>query len=60
MAIAILNDTNVVYLPFAFDEVSLETSQERFPEAVILTEEDPSVLVLNSFTKGHNVVIAAR
>jgi N-dimethylarginine dimethylaminohydrolase len=59
-AIAILDDTNIAYLPSAFDEPSLEILRERFPEAILVTEEDAAVLGLNSFSDGYNVVIAAR
>ncbi|WP_309620378.1 dimethylargininase [Salinibacterium sp.] len=59
-AIAILDDTNIAYLPSAFDEPSLEILRERFPEAILVSEEDAAVLGLNSFSDGYNVVIAAR
>ncbi|WP_309617097.1 dimethylargininase, partial [Salinibacterium sp.] len=58
-AIAILDDTNIAYLPSAFDEPSLEILRERFPEAILVSEEDAAVLGLNSFSDGYNVVIAA-
>lgn len=51
---------NIAYLPSAFDERSLEILQERFPDAVLVTEEDAAVLGLNSFSDGYNVVIASR
>jgi len=47
-------------LPSAFDERSLGILRERYPEAIIATEEDAAVLGLNSFSDGHNVVIAER
>ena len=59
-AMAILDDTNIAYLPSAFDKPSLEILQARFPDAIIVTEEDAAVLGLNSFSDGYNVVIAAR
>lgn len=59
-AVAVLDDTNIAYLPSAFDEPSLATLRELFPDAVIVTEEDAGVLGLNSFSDGYNVVIAAR
>ena len=59
-AIAILDDSNIAYLPSAFDEASLEILRERFPDAVIVTEEDAAVLGLNSFSDGYNIVIASR
>lgn len=59
-AIAVLDDTNIAYLPSAFDERSLTELAERYPDAVIVTEEDAAVLGLNSFSDGYNVVIASR
>jgi N-dimethylarginine dimethylaminohydrolase len=59
-AIAVLDDTNIACLPSAFDEPSLATLGQLFPDAVIVTEEDAAVLGLNSFSDGYNVVIAAR
>jgi N-dimethylarginine dimethylaminohydrolase len=59
-ALAVLDPHNVAYLPSAFDEPSLEILRARFPDALIVTEEDAAVLGLNSFSDGYNVVIAAR
>jgi len=59
-AIAVLDDTNIAYLPSAFDERSLVILRERYPDAVIVTEEDAAILGLNSYSDGYNVVIAAR
>jgi N-dimethylarginine dimethylaminohydrolase len=59
-AIAVLDDTNIAYLPSAFDEPSLAILQARYPDAVIVTEEDAAILGLNSYSDGYNVVIAAR
>ncbi|MFM9878690.1 MAG: dimethylargininase [Rhodoglobus sp.] len=59
-AVAVLDDTNIAYLPSAFDEASLATLRRLFPDAVIVTEEDAAVLGLNSFSDGYNVVIASR
>jgi N-dimethylarginine dimethylaminohydrolase len=59
-AVAVLDDTNIAYLPSAFDEPSLERLRAMFPDAVIVTEEDAAVLGLNSFSDGYNVVIASR
>lgn len=59
-AIAILDDTNIAYLPSAFDEAGNAKLQELFPEAILVSEEDAAVLGLNSFSDGYNVVIAAR
>jgi N-dimethylarginine dimethylaminohydrolase len=65
-AIAVLDpqpgfeNPNIAYLPNAFDGASLEILRERFPDAVIVNEEDAAVLGLNSFSDGLNVVIASR
>jgi N-dimethylarginine dimethylaminohydrolase len=59
-AVAVLDDDNIAYLPSAFDEASLEQLRERFPDAILVTEDDAAVLGLNSFSDGYNVVIASR
>ena len=65
-AIAVLDGTpdtgngEIAYLPSAFDEPSLAILRERFPDAIIVTEEDAAILGLNSYSDGYNVVIAAR
>jgi N-dimethylarginine dimethylaminohydrolase len=51
---------NIAYLPSAFDEPSLAILRERYPDALIVTEEDAAVLGLNSYSDGYNIVIASR
>ncbi|TQL40394.1 N-dimethylarginine dimethylaminohydrolase [Homoserinimonas aerilata] len=51
---------NIAYLPSAFSDESLAILRERYPDAIIATEEDAAVLGLNSFSDGYNVVIASR
>jgi len=51
---------NIAYLPSAFDGASLEILRERYPDAIIVNEDDAAVLGLNSFSDGLNVVIASR
>jgi N-dimethylarginine dimethylaminohydrolase len=51
---------NIAYLPSAFDGPSLQILRERYPDAVIVTEEDAAVLGLNSYSDGYNIVIASR
>jgi len=51
---------SVAYLSKAFDAASLDILDERFPDAIIVTDEDAAVLGLNSFSDGKNVVIASR
>ena len=52
--------SNIAYLESAFDEPSLAILRERVPDAIIATEEDASILGLNSYSDGYNVVIASR
>jgi N-dimethylarginine dimethylaminohydrolase len=52
--------TNIAYLPSAFDEPSLAILRERYPDAIIVTEEDAAFLGLNSYGDGYNMVIAAK
>ena len=59
-ALAVLDSTTIAYLPSAFDEASLTILRQRYPDAIIATEEDAAILGLNSFSDGHNVVIAER
>jgi N-dimethylarginine dimethylaminohydrolase len=59
-AVAVLDDTNIAYLPIAFDEASLAVLNDLYPDAVQVSEEDAAVLGLNSFSDGRNVVIASR
>jgi N-dimethylarginine dimethylaminohydrolase len=51
---------NIAYLPSAFDEPSLAILRQRYPDAIIVSDEDAAVLGLNSYSDGYNVVIAAR
>ena len=59
-ALAVIDPTTIAYLPSAFDDASLSMLRERYPDAIIATEEDAAFLGLNSFSDGHNVVIAER
>jgi N-dimethylarginine dimethylaminohydrolase len=51
---------SVAFLPKAFDAASLDILDERFPDAIHVTDDDAAVLGLNSFSDGKNVVIASR
>jgi N-dimethylarginine dimethylaminohydrolase len=51
---------NIAYLPSAFSAPSLELLQERYPDAILVSEEDAAVLGLNSYSDGLNIVIASR
>ena len=59
-AIAILGDDSIAYLPAAFDDASRTELERRYPDAVHVSEEDASVLGLNSFGDGRTMVIAGR
>lgn len=59
-AIAILDDANVAYLPKAFDDASRAELERRFPDAVVVSDDDAAVLGLNSFGDGRSMVIASR
>jgi N-dimethylarginine dimethylaminohydrolase len=59
-ALAVIDSDTIAYLPSAFDEASLEILRTRYPDAIIATEEDAAILGLNSFSDGHNVVIAEK
>lgn len=59
-ALAVIDKETIAYLPSAFDEASLSILRERYPDAIIATEEDAAILGLNSFSNGHTVVIAER
>ncbi len=58
--VPVAGKANIAYLPSAFHEPSLEILRRRYPDAVIVTEDDAAVLGLNSFSDGYNVVIASR
>jgi len=47
----------IAYLPSAFDALSLALLQDRFPNAIIASEEDAAVLGLNVVSDGLNVVM---
>lgn len=53
-------DANIAYLPGAFDDASRRTLEERFPNAILVGDEDATVLGLNSISDGKNVVISSR
>ncbi|MCR8670076.1 dimethylargininase [Agrococcus sp. HG114] len=59
-AIAILDDTNIAYLPTAFDDASREELERRYPDAILVDDQDASVLGLNSFGDGATMLIAER
>jgi N-dimethylarginine dimethylaminohydrolase len=58
--VAVNGHSNIAYLPSAFNERGLAVLRERYPDAIIVSEEDAAILGLNSYSDGHNVVIASR
>ena len=58
--VAVNGHSNIAYLPSAFNERGLAVLRERYPDAIIVSEEDASILGLNSYSDGHNIVIAAK
>ncbi|WP_051208391.1 dimethylargininase [Propionicicella superfundia] len=51
---------SVAYLPQAFDRASRRILADRFPDALTVSEADATVLGLNCFSDGRNVVVAAQ
>ncbi|MGB3374510.1 MAG: dimethylargininase [Microbacterium sp.] len=50
----------IAYLPGAFDEASRRILEERFPDAILVADEDGAVFGLNSASDGYNVIISPR
>ncbi|ALX65714.1 dimethylargininase [Microbacterium sp. XT11] len=50
----------IAYLPGAFDDASREILEERFPDAILVSDEDGAVFGLNSSSDGYNVIISPR
>lgn len=51
---------NIAYLPGAFDDASRAILEERYPDAILVSDEDGAVFGLNSSSDGYNVVISPR
>ena len=51
---------NIAFLPSAFNEAGLTVLRERYPDAILVNDEDAAVLGLNSYSDGYNIVIASR
>ncbi len=56
-ALAVLDDSNVAYLPEAFSPGSLAVLRRLFPDAVLASEADALVLGLNAVSDGRHVVL---
>jgi N-dimethylarginine dimethylaminohydrolase len=53
-------EANIAYLPGAFSEASRAVLEERYPDAILVSDADAVWLGLNSISDGRNVVIASR
>jgi N-dimethylarginine dimethylaminohydrolase len=47
----------IAYLPGAFDEASRSLLARRFPDAILVDEDEASLLALNSVSDGRHVVV---
>ena len=50
----------IAYLPTAFDDASRRVLADRFPDAILVDDEDGAVFGLNSASDGRNVLISPR
>jgi N-dimethylarginine dimethylaminohydrolase len=57
VALAPLDDANIVYYPGAFSEASRAVLRQLFPAAVLADEEDALAFGLNLVSDGRNVVL---
>ena len=59
-ALAVLGDDEIAYFPDAFDVPSQRLLQERFPDAVLVSEADALVFGCNAMSDGYHVVVPAQ
>jgi len=57
VALAPIDDANVVYYPGAFSEAARSVLAQLFPAAILATEEDALAFGLNLVSDGRNVVL---
>ncbi len=50
----------IAYLPSAFDAAALAELERRYPDAIIVDEEEAAMLALNIVSNGRDVVLPAR
>ena len=55
-----MDAANIAYLPSAFDEASLRVLEERYPDAILVSDEDGAVFGLNAASDGRNVFLSPR
>lgn len=53
-------EVGIAYLPSAFDDASRAELERRFPNAILVSDEDGAVFGLNSASDGRNVIISPR
>ncbi len=58
-ALAVLDETTIMWLPEAFAPESRAVLHERYPDAVLATQADAAVLGLNAVSDGRHVVLPA-
>ncbi|MEO2134397.1 dimethylargininase [Microbacterium sp.] len=51
---------NIAYLPSAFDAASLRLLEERYPDAILVSDEDGAVFGLNAASDGRHVFLSPR
>jgi N-dimethylarginine dimethylaminohydrolase len=51
---------NIAYLPSAFDDASRAILEDRYPDAILVSDEDGAVFGLNAASDGRNVFISPR
>jgi N-dimethylarginine dimethylaminohydrolase len=56
-ALAVLDDDTIAYLPDAFSPSSQRVLGQLFPDAILASPADASVLGLNAVSDGHHVVL---
>jgi ornithine--oxo-acid transaminase len=59
-ALAVLDRDTVAYLPAAFDDASVTTLQQLFPDALVADDDEAAALCLNAVSDGRNVVLTDR
>ncbi|MEY2468822.1 MAG: ornithine--oxo-acid transaminase [Actinomycetota bacterium] len=59
-ALAVLGDHEIAYFPDAFDVPSQHVLQQRFPDAVIVSEADALAFGCNAMSDGYHVVVPAQ
>ncbi|MFF0226405.1 dimethylargininase [Streptomyces sp. NPDC004629] len=57
-ALAALDDDEIMYYPGAFSAESRELLADRFPDAILATEQDALAFGLNALSDGRHVVLA--